>query len=145
MTRRLRDEFAALVAAGERADLGRAPLSIARIAYPTLEPPPHLAALDALARGARARVVAARAPERAAVELAGYLFGECGFRGNQEDYYDPRNSFLNDVLERRTGLPITLALVFMEAGARLGLSITGVGFPGHFLVRVEGDAGPVVL
>ena len=145
MTRRLRDDFAALVAAGERADLGRAALSIARIAYPTLEPAPHLAALDALARGARARVVAARAPERAAVELAGYLFGECGFRGNQEDYYDPRNSFLNDVLERRTGLPITLALVFMEAGARLGLSITGVGFPGHFLVRVEGDAGPVVL
>ena len=143
--RRLRDDFAALVAAGERTDLGRAALAIARIAYPTLEPAPHLAELDALAEGARERVVAARVPEGAAVALAGYLFGECGFRGNQQDYYDPRNSFLNDVLERRTGLPITLALVFMEAGARLGLSITGVGFPGHFLVRVESDAGSVVL
>ena len=145
MTRSLRDDFAALVAAGERTDLARGALAIARIAYPALEPSPHLAALAALAEGARARVSAAETPVRAATALAGYLFGECGFRGNQQEYYDPRNSFLNDVLERRTGLPITLALVFMEAGARLGLTITGVGFPGHFLVRVAGPAGPVVL
>src|SRR5215470_10734158 len=145
MTRSLRDDFAALVAAGERTDLGRGALAIARIAYPALDPAPHLATLDALAGGSRARVSAAEDPAQAASALGAYLFGECGFRGNQREYYDPRNSFLNDVLERRTGLPITLALVFMEAGARLGLTITGVGFPGHFLVRVAGPAGPVVL
>ena len=145
MTRSLRDDFAALVAAGERTDLGRGALAIARIAYPALDPAPHLATLDALAGGARVRVSAAEDPAQAASALGAYLFGECGFRGNQREYYDPRNSFLNDVLERRTGLPITLALVFMEAGARLGLTITGVGFPGHFLVRVAGPAGPVVL
>src|SRR2546426_2959641 len=141
----LREDFAALVAAGERTDLARAALAIARIAYPDLDPAPSLRQLDDLAAAVRPRLYPQASPEAAVTELAGYLFGECGFRGNQEDYYDPRNSFLNDVLERRTGLPITLALVFMEAGARLGLSITGVGFPGHFLVRVEGDAGPVVL
>src|SRR5207253_3837600 len=85
------------------------------------------------------------APAAAVAELAGYLFGECGFRGNQEEYYDPRNSFLNEVLERRTGIPITLSVVLIETGARLGLPLEGVGFPGHFLVRVAGSRGPLLL
>src|SRR5437762_2637714 len=134
----LREDFAALVAAGERTDLARAALAIARIAYPDLDPAPYLRQLDGLAAAVRPRLHPGGSPEAAAAELAGYLFGECGFRGNQEEYYDPRNSYLNDVLESRTGIPITLAVVMIETGARLGLGLEGVGFPGHFLVRVRG-------
>jgi regulator of sirC expression with transglutaminase-like and TPR domain len=141
----LREDFAALAAAGERTDLARAALAIARIAYPDLDPAPYLRQLDDLAAAVRPRLYPQASPEAAATELAGYLFGECGFRGNQEEYYDPRNSYLNDVLERRTGIPITLSLVLIETGARLGLGIEGVGFPGHFLVRVAGSRGPLLL
>jgi len=141
----LREDFAALVTAGERTDLARAALAIARIAYPALDPAPYLRQLDGLAATVRPRLYPHASPEAAAAELAGYLFGECGFRGNQEEYYDPRNSYLNDVLERRTGIPITLALVLIETGARLGLDLEGVGFPGHFLVRVAGSRGPLLL
>ena len=138
---RLRDEFAALVAAGEKTDLGRAALVIARIAHPTLDPAPSLHELDSLAAAARPLV----GREAAAADLAAYLFGQCRFRGNQEDYYDPRNSCLNDVLERRMGIPISLSVVFMEIATRLGLAVEGVGFPGHFLVRVTGGPEPVLL
>src|SRR2546427_5182815 len=141
----LREDFAALAAAGERTDLARAALAIARIAYPDLDPAPYLRQLDGVAAAFRPRLHPQASPEAAAAELAGYLFGECGFRGNQEEYYDPRNSYLNDVLERRTGIPITLSVVLIETGARLGLGIEGVGFPGHFLVRVAGSRGPLVL
>ena len=140
----LREDFAAL-AAGERTDLARAALAIARIAYPDLDPAPYLRQLDDLAAAVRPRLYPQASPEAAVTELAGYLFGECGFRGNQEEYYDPRNSYLNDVLERRTGIPITLSLVLIETGVRLGLGIEGVGFPGHFLVRVAGSRGPLLL
>ena len=140
----LREDFAAL-AAGERPDLARAALAIARIAYPDLDPAPYLRQLDDLAAAVRPRLYPQASPEAAVTELAGYLFGECGFRGNQEEYYDPRNSYLNDVLERRTGIPITLSVVLIETGARLGLGIEGVGFPGHFLVRVAGSRGPLLL
>src|SRR5438128_2260542 len=141
----LREDFAALVAAGERTDLARAALAIARIAYPDLDPAPYLRQLDGLAAAVRPRLYPQASPEAAVTELAGYLFDECGFRGNQEEYYDPRNSYLNDVLERRTGIPITLSLVLIETGVRLGLGIEGVGFPGHFLVRVAGSRGPLLL
>jgi regulator of sirC expression with transglutaminase-like and TPR domain len=138
---RLRDDFAALVAAGEGTDLGRAALAIARIAHPGLDPAPSLAALDALASGARGHL----GGHPAAADVAAYLFRECGFRGNQADYYDPRNSCLNDVLDRRAGIPITLSVVFMEVASRLGLAVEGVGFPGHFLVRVAGGEEPLLL
>jgi len=141
----MREDFAALAAAGERTDLARAALAIARIAYPDLDPAPYLRQLDDLAAAVRPRLYPQASPEAAVTELAGYLFGECGFRGNQEEYYDPRNSYLNDVLERRTGIPITLSVVLIETGARLGLGIEGVGFPGHFLVRVAGSRGPLLL
>jgi regulator of sirC expression with transglutaminase-like and TPR domain len=76
--------------------------------------------------------------------LADYLHDVRGFSGNAVEYYDPRNSFLNEVLERRTGIPITLALVYLEVGRRLGLPMAGVGFPGHFLVKLEGDPDVVI-
>lgn len=73
--------------------------------------------------------------------LRAHLCDDLGFRGNQEDYYDPRNSYLNDVLERRKGIPITLGVVWMAVGRRVGLNVEGIGFPGHFMVRVGGSAG----
>jgi len=117
----------------------------ARIAYPDLDPAPYVRQLDDLAAAVRPRLLPRASPEAAVTELAGYLFGECGFRGNQEEYYDPRNSYLNDVLERRTGIPISLSVLLIETGVRLGLGIEGVAFPGHFLVRVAGSRGPVLL
>ena len=142
---RLRDDFAALVAPGERTHLGRAALAIARIAYPTLDPGSSLARLDELATAVRPRLPSGAPPEAGLEELTAYLFDECGFRGNREEYYDPRNSYLNDVLERRIGIPITLSVLLIEVGARLGLPLEGVGFPGHFLVRLNGTRGPVLL
>src|SRR5689334_7920874 len=141
----LRRRFAASAAAGGRCDVARGALAIARIGYPDLAPEPSLARLDALAAGARPRVDAAAAVEQRAMQLAAYLFEECGFSGNRDDYYDPRNSFLNDVLERRTGIPITLAVVLIEVAARVGVPLEGVGFPGHFLVRVTGSDDALLL
>jgi regulator of sirC expression with transglutaminase-like and TPR domain len=73
------------------------------------------------------------------------LFQEEGFAGNAAHYYDRRNSFLNDVLDRKLGIPITLSIVYMEVGRRLGLSLEGVSFPGHFLVKLELERGRIVL
>jgi regulator of sirC expression with transglutaminase-like and TPR domain len=140
----VRDDFAALVAA-EPADLARGALLIARIGHPMLDPAPEIARLDALADAARPRLDGARTARERAVALAAHLFDEGGFRGNTREYYDPRNSFLNDVLARRTGIPITLAVVLIEVGARLGLCLEGVGFPGHFLVRVPDPQAPLLL
>jgi len=142
---RLRDDFAALVAPGERADLARSALAIARIAYPALDPGPSLAELDGIAAAVQKRLAPRTPPVDVATALAAHLFRECGFRGNQDDYYDPRNSFLNDVLERRLGIPISLSIVFLETGRRLGLSLEGVGFPGHFLVRLAQRDRPLLL
>jgi len=141
----LRDRFAAAVAAGDACDLARAALEIARIGHPDLVPDTTLRQLDELAAGARRHVPRNVAADVAGVELGRYLFEVCGFRGNRGDYYDVRNSFLNDVLERRVGIPITLSLVMMEVGARIGVEVEGVGFPGHFLVRIPGGRQDLLL
>jgi regulator of sirC expression with transglutaminase-like and TPR domain len=141
----LRNDFAGLMRAGEHADLARCAATIARIAYPALDVDRCVAALDALAVGARPHLTRDIGPAAAASAIAAWLYGPAGFRGNTEDYYDPRNSFLNDVLERRTGIPITLGVVFIETAARLGLRLEGVGFPGHFLVRVPGTSRAMLL
>ncbi len=143
--RGLCDSFAELIRAGDHCDLAHAALVIARIHYPDLEPSSSLRALDGHAAAVAPRLEAHPRGEGRVRALADYLFDECGFHGNADDYYDPRNSFLNDVLERRTGIPISLALVLMETGARVGLAIEGVGFPGHFLVRTAGSNGPLYL
>src|SRR5919204_591812 len=90
--------------------------------------------LDRLGESLRARIAAEAAPERQVAALNALLFGEEGFRGNTASYYDPRNSYLNEVLDRRLGIPITLSLVYVEVGRRAGLPLSGVGFPGHFIV-----------
>jgi regulator of sirC expression with transglutaminase-like and TPR domain len=134
-------EFAELTGRPDgRVDLARATLAIARWEYPGLDVDAYLERLDALARG----VDGARRstdPVGRLHRLREYLFVEQGFAGNREDYYDPRNSFLNDVLDRRRGIPITLSLVLMEVGKRLGLAVEGIGLPGHFIVGARlGDS-----
>jgi regulator of sirC expression with transglutaminase-like and TPR domain len=97
------------------------------------------------AYGAEARSRVARAAGRELAALNDYLFGELGFAGNREDYYDPANSLLHRVLERRKGIPITLSIVYMEVGRRAGLKVEGVGLPGHFIVRaMVGDSATLV-
>jgi regulator of sirC expression with transglutaminase-like and TPR domain len=135
-------------------DLASAALMIARLEHPALDLVSYLDQIDALGREARRRVgMAATAPGAAprdvdplryarVMALNDYLFGELHFVGNESAYEDPRNSFLNDVLDRRTGIPITLALLYMEVARRAGLRVEGVNFPGHFLLRCPGgDAG----
>jgi regulator of sirC expression with transglutaminase-like and TPR domain len=135
------DEFTQLVK-GPEIDLGVAALSIARIEHPDLAPGPALAELDELAARSSVSAVGGR---RALDRLSRFLFEDEKFRGNAEDYYDPRNSCLNDVLDRRLGIPITLAVVVMEVGRRVGLDLCGIGLPGHFCVGARVDGELVIL
>lgn len=122
--------------------LDEAALALAAEEYAGLDVQACLAQLDALAERVKRRVAGEprAAPLISAVREV--LFQEEGFRGNEKDYYDARNSYLNQVLERRLGIPITLSLLFMEVGRRAGLPLAGVGFPGHFLVKLELGHGP---
>ena len=130
----------ALNAPGE--DLGPAALAIARVEYPFLDSDTYLRALDRMGREASARLgTASVLPQDAVRALNEYVYDEQGFRGNRERYDDPRNSFLNEVLDRRTGIPISLAVVYLEIARRTGVRIVGVNFPGHFLLRVPADVG----
>jgi regulator of sirC expression with transglutaminase-like and TPR domain len=115
-----------------RIDLTRAALAVARIEHPGLDVEAEVARFDALA--ARSRAAAARGPQAALERLVAFLFAEEGFRGNDKEYYDPRNSCLNDVLDRRLGIPITLSVLTIEIGRRVGVEVDGVGLPGHFIV-----------
>jgi regulator of sirC expression with transglutaminase-like and TPR domain len=131
----------ALDAPEEQIDLAAVALDVARIAYPVLDAGPYLRRLDEIA----AQVECGRTDPLSVIEaLSACLFERLGFHGNRDDYYDPRNSFLNDVLDRRTGIPITLSVVYMEVARRIGLTLCGVGFPGHFLVKHAGDPEIVV-
>lgn len=115
--------------------LDRAALLIAAGEYPELEIERSLAVLDALAAGIRALLPSDPTPAQIAEGLRRGLFTALGFRGNTDHYYDPRNSYLNDVLERRLGLPITLSIVYLEVARRLDLDAAGVSYPRHFLVK----------
>jgi regulator of sirC expression with transglutaminase-like and TPR domain len=131
--------------AREPVDLARAALAIAREEYPQLDEVRYLAQLDALAARALRGLPPGASPERKVGRINAVLFHELGFSGNHTDYYDPRNSFLNEVLDRRTGIPITLSLVYIEVGRRCGLRVDGVGFPGHFLCKVPLQEGELVV
>ena len=135
-----RKAFAALLALPDDAiDLGHASLLIAREEYPDLDVGRYLARLDELAEEVRRRMTGREGAASQIAHLNHLLFEEMGFRGNREEYDDPRNSFLNDVLDRRTGIPITLSTVYLEVGRRIGCRLDGVAFPGHFLVRYSGQ------
>ena len=138
--------FANVVARPEpELDLGRAALLIARAEYPTLDVEHYLGRLDAMAASVAPEVTWETEPMRRVAVLSRFLFVTEGFRGNGEQYYDPRNSFLNDVLDRKLGIPITLSIVYMELARRLRLPVVGVGFPGHFLVKYVMDDGEILL
>ncbi len=126
-------------------DLGEAALLIAEDAYPSLDVDRYLAHLDALAEPLRPRVREDSELIDTVQALNGHLFGEIGFRGNEEDYYDTRNSYLNDVLDRKLGIPITLSLVYIEVARRVGLTVVGIGLPGHFIVEARRDGESVLL
>ena len=119
----------------EDIDLGTVALLIAREEYPELNPGVYLGRLDTMAQEVAGRLQGSTDPRRTVEVLNNYLFSQEGFRGNEDDYYDPRNSFLNDVLDRKLGIPITLSLVYTELGRRIGFPLAGVGMPGHFLLR----------
>ena len=121
------------------AELGPASLTIARIEYPALEPLRYLDLLDEMGERAAQRLGSAAISSSETIQAFNeYLYDEERFGGNRDHYDDPRNSFLNEVLDRRTGIPITLAVVYLEVARRAGLTITGVNFPGHFLLRAPG-------
>lgn len=128
------------VLGGEPLDLARAALVVAKLEYAGLAPQPYLDHLDRLAGRAVERLArVSGASVRARLEvLNGLLFDEERFAGNRAHYDDFRNSLLNAVLDRRLGIPITLALVYMEVARRAGVDVQGVAFPGHFLMRVPG-------
>ena len=124
----------------EELRLARAALLIAREEYPQLPLNRYLVRLDVLAEEVRDRLGSETAPALVLAETLRHLFAVRRYRGNVKNYHDPHNSFLNDVLDRRLGIPLTLGIVLLEVGWRLGLPMEGVNFPGHFLVRYKGDA-----
>lgn len=120
-------------------------LLIARDEYQTLDVSQYLDQLDAMAGEIRQRLAGADDPIAILEMMNHNLFAELEFSGNVDNYQDPRNSYLNEVIDRRLGIPITLSLVYIEIGRRLGLDIDGVSFPGHFLVRCRINNGLVIL
>ena len=128
----------------ERIDLIRGALVIARTQYPDLDIEEYVGRIERMARR-----VAAIAPDldqkRTLAALNSVVFEQANLRGNRENYYDPRNSFLNDVLDRGLGIPITLSIIYMEVARRVGFLLSGVGMPGHFLLKHYGENGQETL
>ena len=123
-------------------DLARIGLLIARDAYSQMNPLAYLRVLDRLADQLRPRLTGSL--EARTAELSTFLFEECGFAGNTEHYYDPRNSYLNKVIDRQVGLPIALSVLAVAVGTRAGLAVVGVGLPGHFIAKAV-ERGEEVL
>ena len=119
----------------EQINLERAALYIAQEKYPDLDVDEYLNALDTMADDIREQLSIESYPLKILKTINHYLYGNLGFAGNTENYYDPRNSFLNDVIDRRTGIPITLSLVYLAIAQRLDFPMVGIGMPGHFLIR----------
>jgi regulator of sirC expression with transglutaminase-like and TPR domain len=117
--------------------LGKAALHIAQEEYPELDTEEYLNALDTMANELQERLPTSRYPLRMVQSINQYLYSDLGFAGNQTNYYDPRNSFLNQVIDRRLGIPITLSLVYLEVAQRIDFPMVGVGMPGHFLIRPD--------
>jgi regulator of sirC expression with transglutaminase-like and TPR domain len=129
----------------EAIEIDRAALLIAAEEYPELRVETYLAQLDGLAERVSQLLYADAGSHEILARLHQILFEEEGFHGNLEDYYDPRNSYLNQVLDRRTGIPITISTVYLEVARRLGFRVVGVGFPGHFLVKHSTPRGSEIV
>jgi regulator of sirC expression with transglutaminase-like and TPR domain len=138
-----RARFAALIEQ-DPLPLDQAALALAEEEYPRMEPEEYLVRLDLLAERVRRKAPLGRSAT-ALHALRKVLFEEEGYRGNEADYGDPRNSFLNEVIERRLGLPITLSILYMEVARRAGLELHGVGYPGHFLAKYTAASGTEIF
>ena len=121
----------------EQISLAKAALCFAGEEYPSLELEEYLNALDTMAQEARERLPETSYPLKVVNTINKYLFEDLGFRGNADDYYDPRNSYLNEVIERRVGIPISLSVIYLEVAQRLDFPMVGIGMPGHFLIRPD--------
>jgi regulator of sirC expression with transglutaminase-like and TPR domain len=140
------EPFAELLAREDvRIDLAHACLMIAQDAYPGLDVERYLGEIERMAMRLRGRLPHTLAPEERVAALNEFLFDELGYSGNTDQYYDPRNSYLNEVMDRKAGIPITLSVLYMAVGRRVGLPLEGVSFPGHFLVRLRLRNGVLVL
>jgi regulator of sirC expression with transglutaminase-like and TPR domain len=129
----------------EKIELSRAALTIALTDYPDLDIADYLARIDLLATEVTGRLGPEADIYRSIAALNYVLFRQFGFHGNRDDYFNPKNSFLNEVIERKTGIPITLSVLYMEVAQRVGLRLDGVGFPGHFLVKCVGGGEEIVI
>lgn len=140
------ESFAELLARDDvRIDLAHACLMVAQDAYPKLDVERYLGEIERMAMRLRGQMPQTSQPEERVAALNEFLFDEVGYSGNTEEYYDPRNSYLNEVMDRKTGIPITLSVLYMAVGRRVGLPLEGVSFPGHFLVRLRLRNGVLVL
>src|SRR5215469_16388866 len=136
MSTRSRRTFQELVTLPDGAiPLAEAALLMACEEYPQLQISPYLDQLDEIAAEAKRKIAGRDSPAEVVANINDVLFEEFGFRGNKDNYYDPRNSFFNDVMDRRLGIPITLSTVYLEVARRLDFPMVGVGLPGHFVVK----------
>lgn len=126
-------------------NLDIAALCIAQGEFPQLDPQEYLNALDTMAMEVQERLQGSRYPLKVIQTINQYLFEELGFIGNQDNYYDPWNSYLNQVIERRTGIPITLSIVYLEIAKRIDFPMVGIGMPGHFLIRPDFEAAGIYV
>lgn len=129
----------------ERINLAEAALLIAAEEYPRLDVELYLEKLDHFGDIARELAASGSSAMDMIAALNTALFEELGFRGNRSSYYDPRNSFLNEVIDRRIGIPITLTVVYIEVAKRIGFAIKGVGMPGHFIAKHEAESGDIFI
>lgn len=137
---KLEDELIAQAALpDDRMDLEQCAFLIARYAYPSLDVSMYVHQLDEMAQEVRDRIGPRASGEETVKTLNRYLFTEQGFKGNTKNYYEVENTYLNRVIDRRTGIPISLSIVYLLIGKRLGLPVHGIGMPGHFLVKYESD------
>lgn len=142
----IRGRFAEIVSREDDAiNLAEAALLIAAEEYPRLDVELYLERLDYFADLAREQAIDARGAIDVITALNATLFERLGFRGNRENYYDPRNSYLNEVIGRRTGIPITLTVVYIEVAKRIGFPVKGVGLPFHFIAKHEAEGGDLFI
>jgi len=142
----IRDDFVRVVRRPERAlDLARAALLVAAESDPRVDVDGQLHTLDSWAATLRGRLEPDWNNLQKLARLRNFVFEELGFRGDHKDYFSPSNSLLHEVMERRLGVPLTLSIIFMELGWRIGIPFEGVGFPGHFLIRLTGEPRDLVL
>ena len=139
------DYFQSLVADDAHFALFEAAVCVAQDEVPELDTQEVLAQVDALARKLKSRLAADAAPVQRLRMLSHYFFQELGFGGNVNDYYAPDNSYIHSVLSTRRGIPITLAVLYMELASQVGLKVHGISFPGHFLVKCSMSQGEVII